>query len=91
MYADSRAAQLAARQQSFSCSRSLSSCFGLQYMSPELFQNKPYNNKSDVWALGEQGEGMGATKESEGRFSACIIAHLLVCAPRSRQAVCSTR
>ena len=22
------------------------------YMSPELFKNKPYNNKSDVWALG---------------------------------------
>jgi serine/threonine protein kinase len=22
------------------------------YMSPELCENKPYNNKSDVWALG---------------------------------------
>lgn len=22
------------------------------YMSPELFSNKPYNHKSDVWALG---------------------------------------
>lgn len=22
------------------------------YMSPELFQNRPYNHKSDVWALG---------------------------------------
>lgn len=22
------------------------------YMSPELFSNKPYNYKSDVWALG---------------------------------------
>jgi serine/threonine protein kinase len=22
------------------------------YMSPEIFQNKPYNHKSDVWALG---------------------------------------
>ena len=22
------------------------------YMSPELFSNRPYNHKSDVWALG---------------------------------------
>jgi len=28
-------------------------CIGTPYyMSPELFQNKPYNHKSDVWALG---------------------------------------
>ncbi|CAM9739442.1 unnamed protein product, partial [Phaeothamnion confervicola] len=30
-----------------------STCIGTPYyMSPEIFQNKPYNNKSDVWALG---------------------------------------
>ncbi len=30
-----------------------STCIGTPYyMSPELFQNKPYNFKSDVWALG---------------------------------------
>lgn len=23
------------------------------YMSPEIFQNQPYNQKSDIWALGE--------------------------------------
>lgn len=22
------------------------------YMSPEIFDNKPYNHKSDIWALG---------------------------------------
>ena len=22
------------------------------YMSPEIFENKPYNHKSDIWALG---------------------------------------
>lgn len=28
-------------------------CIGTPYyMSPEIFQNKPYNHKSDVWALG---------------------------------------
>ena len=28
-------------------------CIGTPYyMSPEIFKNKPYNHKSDVWALG---------------------------------------
>src|ERR1700712_3434731 len=30
-----------------------STCIGTPYyMSPELFKNRPYNHKSDVWALG---------------------------------------
>lgn len=30
-----------------------STCIGTPYyMSPEIFRNKPYNHKSDVWALG---------------------------------------
>ncbi|CAM9415070.1 unnamed protein product [Chrysoparadoxa australica] len=30
-----------------------STCIGTPYyMSPEIFKNKPYNHKSDVWALG---------------------------------------
>lgn len=42
-------------------------CTALQYMSPELFQNKPYNNKSDVWALGKTGGGRGKNgRASEG-------------------------
>lgn len=30
-----------------------STCIGTPYyMSPEIFKNHPYNDKSDVWALG---------------------------------------
>ncbi|XP_053388998.1 serine/threonine-protein kinase Nek4-like isoform X2 [Mercenaria mercenaria] len=35
------------------CSDMATTLFGTPYyMSPELFSNKPYNHKSDVWALG---------------------------------------
>ena len=33
--------------------RSTRTCIGTPYyMSPEIFKNKPYNHKSDIWALG---------------------------------------
>ena len=40
--------QLLARTRDFT-----STCIGTPYyMSPEIFKNHPYNDKSDVWALG---------------------------------------
>ncbi|KAG8341439.1 Protein kinase domain [Trypanosoma vivax] len=37
-------------QNTLACARTV--CGTPYYFSPELCQNKPYNNKSDVWALG---------------------------------------
>ena len=40
------------------------------YMSPEIFQNQPYNQKSDIWALGES-HGC-----SEGVLLECLPAEI---------------
>ena len=49
------------------------------YMSPEIFQNQPYNQKSDIWALGESHDCPEADVvtpviecHSDNDFSTCV-------------------
>ena len=55
------------------------------YMSPELFSNKPYNHKSDIWALGCCVYEMATLRPP---FSAHNINSLMVKIMRGQVSVC---
>ncbi|VDN10847.1 unnamed protein product [Dibothriocephalus latus] len=49
-------------------------CIGTPYyLSPEICENKPYNNKSDIWALGCVLYELTTLKHAVSKFSKLAI------------------
>lgn len=54
-------------------------CIGTPYyLSPEICENRPYNNKSDIWSLGCVLYEMTTLKHPVGHYSLLVVEFVIM-------------